>query len=55
MPRLHDRAAHGKPIGANKLTIAATTRAHDLIRVTHNIGEFSPVQGLRVEDWENAC
>ena len=49
-----DLAAQGKPIGANDLMIAAIARAHDLILVTHNTGEFSRVVGLRVEDWERA-
>ncbi|MSQ70452.1 MAG: type II toxin-antitoxin system VapC family toxin [Betaproteobacteria bacterium] len=48
-----DLAAQGKPIGANDLMIAAIARAHDLILVTHNTGEFGRVVGLRVEDWEN--
>src|SRR3972149_4603413 len=49
-----DLAAQGKPIGANDLMIAAIARAHDLILVTHNTGEFSRVVGLRIEDWERA-
>ena len=49
-----DLAAQGKPIGANDLMIAAIARAHDLVLVTHNTGEFSRVLGLRVEDWESA-
>ena len=49
-----DLAAQGKPSGANDLMIAAIARAHDLILVTHNTGEFSRVVGLRVEDWESA-
>jgi len=49
-----DLATQGKPIGANDLMIAAIARAHDLILVTHNTGEFSRVAGLRIEDWENA-
>lgn len=49
-----DLTAQGKPIGANDLMIAAIARAHDLILVTHNTGEFSRVPGLRVEDWEGA-
>lgn len=48
-----DLAAQGKPIGANDLMIAAIARAHDLILVTHNTGEFSRVMGLRVDDWES--
>lgn len=49
-----DLAAQGKPVGANDLLIAAIARAHDLILVTHNTGEFSRVVGLRMEDWEIA-
>jgi tRNA(fMet)-specific endonuclease VapC len=49
-----DLAAQGTPIGANDLMIAAIARAHDLILVTHNTGEFSQVVGLRIEDWEGA-
>ena len=49
-----DLAAQGKLIGANDLMIAAIARAHELILVTHNTGEFSRVAGLRLEDWESA-
>ena len=49
-----DLTAKGTPIGANDLMIAAITRAHDLILVTHNTGEFNRVAGLWIEDWENA-
>jgi tRNA(fMet)-specific endonuclease VapC len=49
-----DLATQGKPIGSNDLMIAAIARAHDLTLVTHNIGEFSRVVGLRAEDWESA-
>jgi tRNA(fMet)-specific endonuclease VapC len=49
-----DLASQGRPIGANDLMIAAIARAHDLILVTHNTGEFSRVVGLRIEDWESA-
>ena len=48
-----DLAAQGIPIGPNDLMIAAIARAHDLIVVTHNIGEFGRVAGLRIEDWES--
>ncbi|MFV2055724.1 MAG: type II toxin-antitoxin system VapC family toxin [Thiohalomonadales bacterium] len=48
-----DLATQGKPIGPNDLLIAATARAHDTVLVTHNIGEFSRITGLRLEDWEN--
>ncbi|WP_347566139.1 PIN domain-containing protein [Scytonema sp. UIC 10036] len=45
-------ASLGTPIGANDLLIASIALAHDLTLVTHNIGEFSRVEGLRIEDWE---
>ena len=44
--------ALGTPIGPYDLQIAAITLANDLILVTHNIDEFSRVEGLRIEDWE---
>jgi len=47
-----DLLAQGTPIGPNDLMIAAIARAHDATLVTHNVGEFSRVIGLRVEDWE---
>ena len=48
-----DQAIVGKPIGANDLMIAAITRAHKLILVTHKVGEFKRVPDLRIEDWED--
>ena len=45
-------AFKGSLIGPNDLMIAAIAKAHDLIVVTHNVDEFSRVEGLRVEDWE---
>lgn len=47
-----DLAAQGKPIGPHDILIAATARAHDAVLVTHNIGEFARITGLRLEDWE---
>lgn len=41
----------GQPIGQNDLFIAAHARALGLTLVTHNVGEFSRVPGLNVEDW----
>ena len=41
----------GTPIGPNDLIIAAIVKANDGILVTHNVGEFSRVRGLRIEDW----
>ena len=57
-----DRAAgeiHGQlrfalrhhPIGERDLLIAAIALANDRTVVTANVGEFSRVPGLRVEDW----
>jgi len=41
----------GTPIGANDYWIAAQALAMDAVLVTNNIGEFSRVPGLTVEDW----
>lgn len=40
-----------RPIGERDLLIAAIALAHDLTLVTHDVGEFSRVPRLRVEDW----
>jgi tRNA(fMet)-specific endonuclease VapC len=42
----------GTMIGANDLLIACIALATGLILVSHNVGEFSRVAGLIVEDWE---
>ncbi|BAZ88776.1 PIN domain protein [Raphidiopsis curvata NIES-932] len=42
----------GTPIGLNDLQIAAITLANNLILVTHNVREFSRINGLKFEDWE---
>jgi tRNA(fMet)-specific endonuclease VapC len=44
-------AGIGKPIGPNDLFIAAHALAHDVPLATANIGEFSRVPNLRVENW----
>ncbi|TVP57049.1 MAG: type II toxin-antitoxin system VapC family toxin [Nodularia sp. (in: Bacteria)] len=44
--------ALGTPISPYDLQIAAIALANELILVTHNINEFSRVEGLRIEDWE---
>lgn len=41
----------GNSIGANDLLIAATALNNKATLVTHNIDEFSRVQGLDIEDW----
>lgn len=41
----------GRPIGALDTLIAAHALSLDATLVTHNVGEFSRVPGLRVEDW----
>lgn len=46
-----DLEAAGKIIGPNDLLIAAHACFADATLVTHNIGEFSRVRGLRVENW----
>lgn len=45
--------ANGTPIGAYDLQIAAIASANHLILVTHNTREFSRIEGLKLEDWEN--
>ncbi|MBQ8698934.1 MAG: type II toxin-antitoxin system VapC family toxin [Schwartzia sp.] len=44
-------AASGTPIGAYDVMIAAQGFARSLTVVTHNIGEFSRIPGLKLEDW----
>lgn len=41
----------GRPIGANDLLIAAHALCEHCVLATHNVGEFSRIAGLRVEDW----
>ncbi len=41
----------GTVIGANDMLIAAHALALDMRLVTGNVGEFSRVRGLRVENW----
>lgn len=42
---------NGRIMGPNDLLIAATVMSHKGILVTHNVREFSCVEGLHVEDW----
>ncbi len=41
----------GRPIGERDLLIASVALARDLTVVTHNLGEFTRVVGLKTEDW----
>jgi tRNA(fMet)-specific endonuclease VapC len=41
----------GRPIGERDLLIASIARSRSVVVVTHNVGEFSRVSGLKVEDW----
>jgi len=47
-------ASAGTPIGSNDLLIAAIALSNNLILVTHNVREFSRVEGLKFEDWESS-
>jgi len=46
-----DLSAQGQLIGPNDLMIAAIARAHDATLLTHNVGKFSRVTGLRIGKW----
>ena len=46
-----DLEAADLPIGPNDPFIAAYARRLEVLLVTHNVAEFSRVQGLRVESW----
>ncbi len=46
-----DLKENGTPIGPMDMLIAATALANNMIMVTNNVGEFSRVKGLKVEDW----
>jgi len=45
-------AQSGTPIGPNDLLIVAIARAYNVTLVTHNVGEFSRVPGILLEDWQ---
>ncbi len=47
-----DVLTRGENVPPLDLLIAATARAHDLTLVTHNLRDFAPVIGLKLEDWE---
>ncbi len=44
--------AAGTPVGPYDMQIAAIALVHNLIVVTHNLGEFGRIAGLQIEDWE---
>ena len=46
-------AAAGTPIGPYDVLIAGQALARGLVLVTHNVGEFSRVGGLLIEDWQS--
>jgi len=46
-------SAMGTPIGPYDVLVAGQARARDLALVTHNVGEFSRVNGLRIENWQS--
>ena len=48
-----DLFARGIPIGPNDMIIAAIAISRNITLITHNISEFSRVQGLDIEDWQN--
>ena len=41
----------GVIIGPNDMMIAAIVLANGGTLITHNVGEFSRVEGLLIEDW----
>ena len=50
----HHLTRQGTPIGPNELLITAHALANDLTVITANVGEFSRVPGLKVENWLQA-
>lgn len=51
----HELETAGRVIGPYDLQIAAICVRHGLTLVTSNIGEFSRVSGLMVDDWLTAA
>jgi tRNA(fMet)-specific endonuclease VapC len=45
-------AASGTPIGPYDVLIAGQAVTRELTLITHNVGEFSRVSRLSLEDWE---
>jgi tRNA(fMet)-specific endonuclease VapC len=46
-------AMSGSPIGPYDVLIAGQAKSRDLTLISRNVGEFSRVAGLRVENWED--
>lgn len=47
-------ASAGTPIGPYDVLIAGQALNRNLTLVTHNVGEFARVAGLKLEDWDAA-
>jgi len=45
-------ASKGTPIGSYDVLIAGQAVARNMILVTHNVGEFQRVPGLRIDNWQ---
>jgi tRNA(fMet)-specific endonuclease VapC len=45
-------ATAGQSVGPYDVLIAGQAVSLSLVLVTHNVGEFSRVSGLRLEDWQ---
>lgn len=50
----HHLTRQGTPIGPNDLLVAAHALTNNLTVITANVGEFSRVPGLKVENWLQA-
>ncbi|MDE2255188.1 MAG: hypothetical protein KGL42_13130 [Betaproteobacteria bacterium] len=46
-------AASGTPIGGDDVLIGGQASARDLILVSRTLCEFTPVEHLRLENWED--
>ena len=49
----HELELAGRVIGPYDLQIAAICLLHDCTLVTNNVGEFSRIEGLAIEDWQH--
>ncbi len=50
----HELEIAGKVIGPMDLQIASIALQHGCTLVTHNVREFSRIQGLMIDDWQAA-